>query len=255
MMLNCQEYKVKKYLNLLPLGDVHFGARDCNEEVFQAHLDKIKRTPDCAIILMGDMINCGTRVSVGAGTYDDDYHPQEQYDRMMELLRPIKDKLIGGHIGNHEERIRELSSFNITKSMCRELEIPYLGYSALHKIKVNDVNFHINSTHGSTGSGSLMGKMRNCMKLQDNADADIYLYGHTHGLDYNPQPYYRINNRGRYVEEQMRHFVLTGGFVNWDGSYGEKKNYSMLPIGMPKIRLYGELSRGKKKVEVRFSDK
>ncbi len=255
MKLNIVDYKVKKALNLMALGDIHFGSKECNVPVLEAHLDMIKKTDDCAIILMGDLINCGTRVSVGAGTYDDDYNPQEQYEKMLNYLEPIKNKIISAHSGNHEERIRQLSSFDITKMLCRELNIPYLGYGALTKIKVNKLNFHVYSTHGSSGSGTPMGKMRNCVKMQNNADADIYLYGHTHGLDYNVQNYYLINNRGRYIEERTKHFVLTGSFVNWDGSYGEAKNYAMLPIGIPKIKLYGELSRGAKKVEVKFTDR
>ncbi len=581
MKLNVVDYKVKKALDLRPFGDIHFGSKECNIPVLEAHLESFKKIDDLAIILMGDLINCGTRVSVGAGTYDDDYNPEEQYEKMLKYLEPVSDKIIGAHCltpkhevltkqgfktykelkegdlvlslkrnteilewkpierilireysgqmfsfksnchqskvtpnhtiiyydrnnkfkeklvknipytikipvsgkqngtntsistdflkliawvitegiipkdrkdihitqskinepnileikqvlknlnipykvyeykgrknkvneqdwiniwisakhskkvrdylsnykhhipeeilynsslkekedffdvlikgdgwiykvgnfinygfatkshklatdfsvlcsligkraninkrirtlngkkfvgyeigvcnrnsvclnkknnyseenysgtvfdlcvkdnhnffvrnsdrffftgnsGNHEERIRQLSSFDITKMMCRELNIPYLGYSALTKIKVNKLNFHVNSAHGSSGSGTPMGKMRNCMKMQNNADADIYLYGHTHGLDYNVQNYYRINNRGRYIEECTKHFVLTGSFVNWDGSYGEAKNYSMLPIGIPKIKLFGELSRGSKKVEVKFTDR
>ena len=53
----------------------------------------------------------------------------------------------------------------------------------------------------------------------------------------------------------LSRFILTGSFVDWDGSYGEAKNYSMLPIGIPKIKLFGELSRGAKKVEVKFTDR
>lgn len=255
MMLNVVNYDVKDYLTLIPFGDMHYGSRDCDVEIFEAHLDMIKREKDCAVILMGDLINCGTFASIGARTYDDKYNPEEQYELMLEYLRPIKKKIIGAHIGNHEERIRELSSFDIIKMLCRELKVPYLGYSALHKIRVNNVNFHVHSTHGSTSATTITGKMNKSRKALENADADIYLCGHTHALDYNTQPYCRINNRARTIEEHLRHFVLTGNFVKWDGSYGEKKNYQMLTLGVPKIKLFGELSRGVKKVEVRFTDK
>ena len=198
--------------------------------------------------------NCGTRTSVGAGNYDDSYNPQEQYEKIIEILDPIKDKIIGAMQGNHEERIRELSSFDITKLLCREIGCSYLGYSALHKLKVNNVNFEVFSAHGSSSSSTIEGKMRCCKNLQLIADADLYLLSHTHGLAHTVQPYYKINNRMKTVEEQTKHFVLTGHFVNWDGSYGERKGYQLLKSGLPKIKLYGDLSRGKKKIEVRFSD-
>lgn len=255
MKLNCVNYKVKNYLTLIPFGDFHYGSRDCNVEVFKAHLDMIKNTDDCAVLLMGDLVNVGTRDSIGAGAFDDMRNPEEQYEEMLQFLKPIKKKIIGCHQGNHEERIRNSTSFDITKMLSRELEIPYLQYSALHKIRVNDINYHVYSTHGSSGATTIAGKINACRRLRENVAADIYLMGHTHGLDYNTNISYSINNRARTITTDVCYFVLTGGFVSWDGSYGEKKNYSPSPIGIPKIKLYGELSRGAKKIEVRFTDR
>ncbi len=255
MKLNAVNYKVKDHLTLIPLGDVHFGSRDCDVDVFKAHLDMIKDKKDVAVILMGDIVNCGTRESVGAGNYDDNRNPEEQYEEMLEFMKPIKNKIIGCHQGNHEERIRNLSSFDISKMLSRELGVPYLQYGALHKIKVNNINYHVYSIHGSSGATTAAGKMNACRRMQENVDADIYLQGHTHALDYNTQIYHKIDNRARVIRRKIRHFILTGSFVDWDGSYGEKKNYSLSPIGVPKIKLYGNLSRGTKKVEVTFTDK
>jgi predicted phosphodiesterase len=255
MKLNCANFKVKNYLTLIPFGDVHYGSRECDVKVFNAHLNMIKEMGDVAVILMGDMVNVGTRDSVGAGAYDDNRNPEEQYEEMIGFLEPIKEKIIGCHQGNHEERIRNNSSFDISKMLAHELKVPYLQYSALHKIKVNDVNYHVYSVHGSSGATTAAGKMNSCRKMQENVDADIYLHAHTHALDYSPQICYTIDNRARIIEQRTRHFILTGSFVNWDGSYGEKKNYSLSPIGVPKIKLFGNLSRGAKKIEVRFTDR
>ena len=255
MKLNTIGYDVKEYMTLIPFGDIHYGGRECNEKVFHAHLNMIKEIPNCAVILMGDMVNCGTRDSVGAGTYDDKMTPEQQYENMIEFLTPIRDKIIGCHQGNHEERIRNTTSFDVSKMLSRELKIPYLQYGALHKIRVNDVNFHVHSIHGASGALTAGGKLNACRKMQEHVNADIYLMGHTHGLDHSTQICYQINNRKRTIEQIVRHFILTGSFVEYNRSYGERKNYSPSPIGVPKIKLYGELSRGMKKVEVSFTDK
>jgi len=255
MKLNEADFEVKSYLTLFPLGDVHYGCRDCDVPIFEAHLGMIKDTKDAAVILTGDLINCGTRFSIGAGNYDDSVNPEKQYETMLDYLKPIKKKIIGCHQGNHEERIRELTSFDISKMLSKELGVPYLQYGALHKIKVNDVNYHIYSVHGTSGAPTLVGKINACLAMQSRADADIYLMGHTHGLDYTPLRYYKINNKNSTIECHVRHFILTGSFITWDGSYGEKKNYSIAPIGIPKIKLFGELSRGAKKIEVKFTDR
>ncbi len=255
MKLICKNYKVKNYLTLIPLGDVHYGSKDCDVDIFKAHIEMIKKMDNCAVILMGDLTSTGTRDSVGAGAYDDICTPEEQYYRMLDFLEPIKDKIIGILQGNHEERVRNASSFDINKLFARDLKVPYLQYGAALKLKVNEINIHVYAIHGGSCATTLAGKMNACRKMQEKVNADIYLHAHTHGLDYSPQIYYEIDNRSRTVVQRIRHFVLTGSFVTWDSSYGEMKNLSPSPIGIPKIRLYGELSRGMKKIEVRFSDR
>jgi len=240
MRLNCVDVKVKDHLALWALGDIHFGSRECDVNKFEKYLGWAKENKDVRILLMGDLINSGTRASIGAGTYDDEYNPQEQYEIMLDYLKPIKKKIIGAHIGNHETRIRDLSSFDVTKMMCRELKVPYLGYSALTKLRVNKNNYIVYSTHGNTGASTVSGKLNKCMKQQEIADADIYLYGHTHGLTNDLQTVYKANIKNKVLEEKERHFVLTGSFVKWDGSYGEMKNYPLLKTGAPKIDLSGK---------------
>ena len=255
MKYNSFDFKVDKYLTLIPFGDFHYGSKSCKVDTLLAHIKDIKETKDTAVLLMGDLCNIGTRDSVGSGTYDDHINPEEQYEQMLEFLKPIKKKIIGCHQGNHEERIKNSTSFDISKMLARELEVPYLQYGALHKIKVNNVNFHIYSIHGSSGSATLAGKMNSCIKMQEKVGADVYLMAHTHGLNYFPQIYYSIDNRGGHIVKNTKHFILTGSFVDWDSSYAEMKNYCPSPIGVPKVKLFGELSRGSKKVEVKFTDR
>jgi hypothetical protein len=255
MKMNEFECKVKEYLTLIPLGDVHYGCRSCEVDIFKNHVNDIRKAKDTTVILMGDLCDIGTRDSVGAGTYDDNINPEEQYEEMLEILKPIKDKIIGLHTGNHEERIRIKTSFDISKMLSRELNVPYLQWGALHKIKVNDINFHAYSIHGSSCATTLAGKMNACLKMQEKVSADLYIHAHTHGLDYFPQIYYSIDNRGSVIIKNTKHFILTGSFVDWDSSYAEMKNLGPSPVGIPKIKLFGALSRGAKKVEVKFTDR
>jgi len=240
MKLNCKEFKVKEYLTVVPFGDTHYGSKECDEKLIHEWIDWIKGQKNIAVIGMGDFINCGTKVSVGAGSYDDKKVPEEQYNDMIDMLKPIKDKIIGMHIGNHEERIRQLSSFDIVKEMSKRLDVPYLGYSALHKLRVNEFNYIAFSTHGSSGGTTTSGRISACQKLQDVANADLYLMGHTHGLSNFTTSYLDVNLQNKTIEEHKKHFVLTGHFVDWDGSYGEQKNYPLLKKGAAKVKLYGD---------------
>ena len=255
MKLGTVNYDVKNHLTLFPLGDCHIGSAEFLEKIFKAHIDMIKKIDDSAVILTGDIINAGLHVGPGAGSFDDSYNPHEQFDKAIEWLYPIKDKIISVLTGNHETRIRNQTSFDVSKLMAKELGAPYHRYGSFNKIKVNDINFHVYAVHGSSMASTLSGKMNACFKLKDSVDADLYLMAHSHALNWAPTPYFKINNRGRCIEESTRHFILTGSFVGWDDSYGEMKNYALMPIGIPKIKLFGELSRGQKKIEVRFTDK
>jgi len=240
MKLVCKEFKVKEFLTIIPIGDTHYGAKEFSQSSFDAVIKRVQEEKDTLVYGMGDYLNCGTKFSVGAGNYDDKKVPEEQFNDMIEMLKPIKDKIIGLHSGNHEERIRELTSFDLVKEMSKRLDVPYLGYSALTKVKVNKFNYTVFSTHGSSSGCSPAGQIASMMRLQPLANADLYLMGHTHGLSTVSSTYLDINFKNKTIDEKIRHFCLTGHYVDWNGGYGEKKNYPILKKGFPRIRLYGD---------------
>lgn len=176
--MNCRNLKYNTdKLRVVALGDVHFGGKECDITLFKQKLDWIKQQKDLIVVLMGDLINCGTKVSIGAGTFDDDYNPEEQYEKMLDLLKPIQNKIVLAVSGNHESRIRELSSFDITKLLCRELNIYYADEgSALLDVRVKKQHYIIHIKHGMTGSGTMAGKMNGCLKMAEYADADIFCF-------------------------------------------------------------------------------
>ncbi len=227
-------------MKVVALGDVHLGSYQCNTKLLEKKIDWIKKQNNIIVVLMGDLINAGTKVSIGAGTFDDTYHPEEQYERMLDYLRPIKDKIVLAVTGNHCERIRQLTSFDVTKLLCRELGVYYAkDGSALMNVKVNKQHYTFYVKHGSTGAATSAGKMNGCIKMADYADADIYLMGHVHSLQHTLQMYRRYNRKNKMIDEVEKHFLTTGSFVDWDASYGELKGYSPMKCGMPTLSLSG----------------
>ena len=239
--MNCRNIKYDvDELKLVALGDVHFGGKECDIELFKKKVDWIASQKDIVVILMGDMINCGTKVSVGAGTFDDDYNPEEQYEEMLKILLPIKDKIVLSLTGNHEERIRQLTSFDITKLMSRELGVYYAkDGSAIIDVKVRSQHYIVHAKHGSSGASTSAGKMNGCYKMAGYTDADIFLMGHVHSLSHDVQLFRRYNKKNKVLVERERHFLTTGAFLDWDNSYGELKGYAPLKKGMPTLHLCG----------------
>jgi len=225
----------------LPIGDIHSGAPNID-------LDKVIGYRDWAldhgawILLMGDLVEYATRRSVGAGVYEQISPPQEQIDQQTEIWRPAAEEglILGALTGNHEERAWKDSNYDATRDICGRLGIPYLRYSGFLKLKVQDENYIVFATHGSSGARLPQTKMKNVFDLALYNDADLYLMGHVHELMSATKMYFNVNTRNKTVEELRRHFVLTGHFLGYQGSYADMKNMQPSKTGAPRIRLAGD---------------
>lgn len=225
-------------LMLVPLGDVHFGAKTVQEKAFLAAIQFIRET-NCRVILMGDLMEFATRHSVGAGVYEQVLTPQAQLEKLTEILWPIRKKVLVSLEGNHEERCYKSTGVDIAKILAGNLGIPYGGYASFVYLRVGKMRYVIHAQHGSSGARYLHTKMAAVMKTAEHTAADVYLYGHTHELAWAKRPYRVYNKQGRFIATQEKYFVLTGGFLGYYGSYAEKKNMTPTPIGFPIIRLDG----------------
>lgn len=229
----------KDELYLFPIGDVHYGNRHADLDVFQKYIDKIKEI-DCKVILMGDLIEVANRNSPGASIYEQDVSPQKQIEWIVDVLRPIKDKIILLHGSNHERRVYKSTGVDITKNIARELGIKYCVYGAYTRITLNDVSYNIFSTHGSSGSKLRESKMKVLRDLaRVNTNADLYLMGHVHTNYTSINPINVPDVRNKRVELKKPILQLTGHFLNYYNSYAEETNMSPEPPNMPIIRLDG----------------
>lgn len=236
VVLNKMETSTSKLL--VPIGDVHYGAINCNVDKFQRTLEFCRKS-DAWIILMGDLLESATRYSIGAGVYEQS-SPESQVDDMVAMLEPYKDLIIGSHIGNHCERIRVATGINVMKVMCRLLGIRYLGYAMNHVLRVGSQRYIVFSTHGSSGATLRHTKIKKVLDISAWNKADLYLYGHVHTLDTKSDEYREYDTRNKVMVSKKRYFVLTGSFLDYDSSYAEMKNYQPERVGVANIHLNGE---------------
>jgi len=231
--------KVKNKLELIAFGDWHLGHHTCQVDKIKMMIDYVKRTANARVILMGDLMESATKTSVGSGPYAENYHPQQQKEIILELLKPIKDKIYGSHIGNHEMRILNSTSINLTKDIARELGHKYYGFGAYTKIKLGKQQYVIYSTHGSSGSLLPHTKIKGCLNLGNFIDSDVYLYGHVHALDSKALYFEQI--KGRQIIKRKRYFILTGHYLGYKNSYAEMKNMIPSKTGSPKIKFHKKI--------------
>ena len=82
-------------------GDIHLGAKTCDYVAAQEAITRCLKK-GIYVLVMGDMLECATRYSVGAGIYEQTMSIQEQMKMLTDTLQPVKDAglLLGIHGGN-----------------------------------------------------------------------------------------------------------------------------------------------------------
>ena len=154
-------------LHLYLFGDQHIGYKYCDINLIKKDITIIKKDPKAKVILMGDMCDIGLKNSVGAGCFDNDINPEEQIDLAIELLRPIKNKIVGIHSGNHSERIKKETTLSPEKMIVNSLNVSYLGDTVFNHIRFKDQTYILFTAHGNSDSATITGALNRCMKYSD----------------------------------------------------------------------------------------
>jgi len=233
----CSEDEMK----LIPLGDVHLGAPTCNIQKFLDTVTYIKKSGS-RVILMGDLMECASKTSVGAGWVEQVNPPQTQLNVLYDILEPIKDQIIVVLDGNHEHRIWKSSGIKVSEVLAQRLGVPYGGYSCFVGLTVGGRRYVIHAQHGSSSAWYPHTKITAAMRTSNHTLADVYLYGHTHelmSLTLEKRELKKIG-RGSRVDRKKVYYVLTGGFLEYEYLYAERKNMYPVKTGVAKIKFCGD---------------
>ena len=227
-------------IELIPFGDIHYGHKHLDRKLLKSMLEYMYNKPNLKIIGMGDMLEASTTTSVGGGIFEQDSFIQTQYEHMAELLAPLADegKIVGLHTGNHELRIYKHSGFNPIKTMCRELKVKYLDYSVMHLFRVGKQTYPIYSTHGSSGATTPGGRVNALLRLGMIYDAEVYLMGHLHSLEHFTQDRYKVDLRNKTIKPMRKHYLITGSYMDYWGTYAQSKGYQPGQRGSPKLKFH-----------------
>ena len=227
------------YAELVFVGDSHFGSPQFDKPRFLAMLDYCLEN-ELYVILMGDLLETATRYSVGAGVYEQEGPADDQYETMCDWLKPLAEKglIIGAHLGNHEERIYKESGFNVMKAMCRELKVKYLGDACWTHLKVGGETYVIYSLHGRTGGRFLGTCLLALERIALSFFADLVAMAHTHQLGQGAVLMQKVVNG--LVKEFKKYLLLTGGYLKYDGGYGQKGGMQLPKLGSPKVKFHSD---------------
>lgn len=237
-------------ISIVPITDLHYGARKHNAHLLREYLTYIMNTPDCYAIGLGDYMENATRTSVGLGMYEEDVHFPQQYERIEEMLRPLAraGKLLGLHTGNHEMRATLATGMDPVYMLAKSLDVPYLGYSAIHKWVVGDVTYNVLTMHGRSAARTPAGRLNALRSLRDIVQADVYMMGHLHDRQIYKEAIYTVDNTDDSVKTACRYYIITGSLLDWPGSYADMMAMPPVRVGLVKIDFYTRT----KAVDVRF---
>jgi len=158
----------------------------------------------------------------------------EQYNLIEAAFKPLanRGKIIGLHSGNHETWITQSSGIQVIDLLCRSLNVPYLGPGCDTTIFVNKQKYVFYSQHGSSNARLKYTKLGAVVNATKDIFAEVFLYGHVHQIG-------AQKGGKRLSGKQIKtYYVLTGHFLNWEGSYAQAFGMDVCPSGAVQIKLF-----------------
>lgn len=177
-------------ITIIPIADVHLGARECMEQQFISFIDSIRDKPNVYLILGGDLISNGLRNSL-TNVYEEMYRPMEQKKMMAKILAPVADKILCAVSGNHERRSGKDADDDPTYDILAKIdkEDVYRENMAFLKCQfgktdgdgMKNPTYSIVVTHGAGGGMLTSGAVLRGERFGYAVDGmDALVMGHTH---------------------------------------------------------------------------
>jgi hypothetical protein len=232
-----------KSIFIVPIGDIHFGNKYFAKKYLDNALQFVERNwRRTRIILMGDLLECATKTSVGRSVYDENYPTQRQFEIAVETFKPFADLIDLVIEGNHEERIIRDTSFEIVEEFCHRIGRPdaYGKFEGIVNYRLSSgLTYSVYAHHGATGGTTESSVINALLKQRERALAHIYLMGHTHKLfKFDRKLYIPSPEQERPVQIDQT-FVNTGSAVD-DGGYATQKGLPLNRIGYGAIEIFAD---------------
>ena len=242
-----------KGIELHAFADWHIGDPLCDMKLIKERIEYVRTTPNAYCVLNGDICNWASKMSV-SDVYAEQLTPMQQIEEFVNLIRPIKDKVLAITPGNHEFRSYKTEGIDITEIAARELGLydKYSKTSALLFIRFGEGNkkesnnsgeyrklcYTVYLIHGSGGGRKEGAKINKLAELASIVDADIYIHSHTHLGAILKQSFHRVDiqNSNAMIVDKL--FVNTAANLNY-GGYAEIAEYKPASKANPVIYLSG----------------
>ena len=261
------------------LYDFHVGAFGCDHELLEAQVRHVLNDDDGYCVLGGDLCECINKKDRRSDNAN--IHPmfrdttnnllgaQERY--LKNLIKPLADeaKVLGNLLGNHEWNLALKDDLNITENLCKDLDLPYGGYSCVialtfERNKSDSRTLLIHAHHGKLGGRSKAGKVTALERQSQNVEGcSIYIRGHGHTKVLIPDSRVGISFRpdGTLIEQQRKIVMGSAGaylkiLEEGTTSYAEIAEYKPTDLGgiFAEIKPFAGDGRNRTKAQIELRD-
>ncbi len=240
-------------VKILVLSDLHYGNPYCSLKHFDRTLEFVSANDNCYVFLNGDLLEAVTKASKG-DVYSQELNPQQQRNAVIDMLMPIKDKILGMTTGNHERRIYNETGVDLSQDIAKALEVPYRSEGLMFKLSFGSGNDSHNDkpyvfwsyiTHGYGGARTKSSKAVKAERLSTWLHADWYAMSHDHVVNVAPDIYLMPDNRGTVgsdgflsgrITAKREMLIKTNSFIKW-GGYAEAGGFPPSDLATPVISL------------------
>ena len=236
-------------VKIIPIADAHIGDKTANLKKLKETIKLIQEQPQTYTIINGDLCNVALKNSK-SDVYSDQMSPMEQINTLIELLEPIKDKILVMSSGNHENRITKETSIDVLDLVARELGIKdryaptwwylYLRFGEKESGRKAPMVYTITGYHGSGGGGRKSGgKINRLEEMSQVVIADLYIMSHTHKPISTKGTIYVPDFANNAITKKEMHYLMTNSFLEYDNSYGEAMGFAPSNTGLTEATLDG----------------
>ena len=245
--------RVLDHVDIHIFSDWHIGDANCRMDEIRAAIEEVKGNRNAYCICNGDLVNNATKASV-SDCYAETMTPQEQIDVLVELLSPIRDKILMVTRGNHEQRTSRESGIDLSAVIanmlgCIErysqdggvLFVQFGRQSNGQKDYAGNVRRQTYSLYVTHGTGGGRKEGAKAIRLADMAaivDTDIYVHSHTHLPMVMKQAFFRVERPKTRVKSVEKLFVNSSSKLGY-GGYGQAKEVKPNSTASPVIVLNG----------------
>lgn len=244
-----REFPDRPDIHLYAVSDLHIGAAEWQEQAWSQFRQAVLDDPNAYVVIAGDLMNNATKTSV-SNVYEETMRPREQKVRLVEELRPLRDRIICGVPGNHELRsVKDVDDDPLYDVFCKlDLEDVYRENGAFVVLRFGNKasNGALNPTyrmavlHGSGGGALLGGYVNKADRLAMAIDGvDLLILGHSHKPA--TWPSCKVNfdaNNNRITVKPFR-VVVSTSWLDYAG-YVLRKMLTPTVICQTEITLYGK---------------